>query len=226
MISYAHVSKKIGNKVILDDINLEIEGEEFVFIIGPSGAGKSTLLHLLIGADTMTSGEIYVDNYKLSDAKEKELAFLRRRVGIVFQDYKLLATKTVYENVAFALEVSDNNPAYIHARTNEVLKLIGIYDLRGSFPHELSGGEKQKTALARAIANNPPLLIADEPTGNLDPDATDELIALFEKINKMGTTVIIATHNEKVVNTLKKRVVQIENGKILRDKKAAGYRAA
>ena len=226
MISYAHVTKKIGNKVILDDISLDIEGEEFVFIIGPSGAGKSTLLHLLIGADTMTSGEIYVDNYKLSEAKEKDLAFLRRRVGVVFQDYKLLATKTVYENVAFALEVSDNNPAYIRARTNEVLKLIGIYDIRNSFPHELSGGEKQKTALARAIANNPPLLIADEPTGNLDPDATDELIDLFEKINKMGTTVIIATHNEKVVNTLKKRVVQIEHGKILRDKKAAGYRAA
>lgn len=224
MIKYASVTKKIGKKIILDDIDLEIEGEEFVFIIGPSGAGKSTLLHLLIGADRINAGEIYVDNYKLSTAKEKDLAFLRRRIGMVFQDYKLLANKTVYENVAFALEVCGNNPAYTHARTNEVLKLIGIYDIRGSFPNELSGGEKQKVALARALANNPPLLIADEPTGNLDPDATDELIALFEKINKLGTTVIVATHNEKVVNMLKKRVIQIEHGKIIRDKKAAGYR--
>lgn len=225
MITYTSVTKKIGQKVILDDINLEIEGEEFVFIIGPSGAGKSTLLHLLIGADTISSGEIYVDNYQLSNAKEKELAFLRRRVGVVFQDYKLIATKTVAENVAFALEVCGNNPEYTRARTNEVLKLIGIYDIRNSFPGELSGGEKQKTALARALANNPPLLIADEPTGNLDPDATDELIKLFEKVNKMGTTVIIATHNEKVVNTLKKRVIEIQHGKLVRDKKAAGYRA-
>ncbi|MFA7278190.1 MAG: ATP-binding cassette domain-containing protein [Candidatus Gracilibacteria bacterium] len=225
MINYTGVSKKIGNKLILDDIDLEIEGEEFVFVIGPSGAGKSTLLHLLIGADTITSGEIYVDNYRLSKAKEKDLAFLRRRIGMVFQDYKLLATKTVFENVAFALEVCGNNPQYTRARTNEVLKLIGIFDIRNSFPGELSGGEKQKVALARAMANNPPVLIADEPTGNLDPDATDELIKLFEKMNKMGTTVIIATHNEKIVNTLKKRVIQIDNGKITRDKKAASYRA-
>ncbi len=224
MITFANVSKKIGNSVILDDIDLEIEGEEFVFIIGASGAGKSTLLHLLIGADRLSDGEIHVDEYNLSSASEMDLALLRRKIGMVFQDYKLLGTKTVYENVAFALEVCGSNPQYTHARTNEVLKLVGMYDHRNNFPNELSGGEKQKTALARALANNPPLLIADEPTGNLDPDATDELITLFEKINKMGTTVIIATHNEKAVNTLKKRVVELSHGKIIRDKKATGYR--
>lgn len=224
MIKFTNVTKKIGNKIILDDINLEMEGEELIFIIGASGAGKSTLLHLLIGADRLTGGDINVDEHNLSKSSENDLALLRRKIGMVFQDYKLLATKTVYENVAFALEVCGHHAHYIDARTNDVLKLVGMYDLRNNFPHELSGGEKQKTALARALANNPPLLIADEPTGNLDPAATDELIKLFEKINKMGTTVIIATHNEKVVNTLKGRVIELCDGEITRDEKAAGYK--
>ena len=224
MIKFVKVGKTIGDNVILDNISLEIEGQEFVSIIGPSGAGKSTLLHLIIGADRISSGLLYVDNYDLSNMSEKELALLRRKVGMVFQDYKLLAGKTVYENVAFALEVCGYDDKFTQARTNEVLKLVGMYGLRASFPRELSGGEKQKVALARALAGNPPLLIADEPTGNLDPQATEELIELFQKINKMGTTVILATHNEKIVNTVKRRVIELRAGKIVRDKMVSGYK--
>ncbi len=224
MIKFVKVGKTIGDNAILDNISLEIEGQEFVSIIGPSGAGKSTLLHLIIGADRISSGLLYVDNYDLSNMSEKELALLRRKIGMVFQDYKLLAGKTVYENVAFALEVCGYDEKFTQARTNEVLKLVGMYGLRTSFPRELSGGEKQKVALARALAGNPPLLIADEPTGNLDPQATEELIELFQKINKMGTTVILATHNEKIVNTVKRRVIELRAGKVVRDKMVSGYK--
>lgn len=224
MIKLSHVTKKIGEKIILDDVSLEIEGQEFISIIGASGAGKSTLLHLMIGADRTTEGQLYVDNFDLSNMSEKELALLRRKVGMVFQDYKLLASKTVYENVAFALEVCEYAQAFVEARTNEVLKLVGMYDQRKSFPHELSGGEKQKVALARALAGSPPLLLADEPTGNLDPAATEEIIELFQKINRMGTTVILATHNEKIVNTIKRRVIELKHGKIIRDKLVSGYK--
>jgi len=224
MIKFVKVGKIIGDNVILDNISLEIEGQEFVSIIGPSGAGKSTLLHLMIGADRINSGLLYVDNYDLSNMSEKELALLRRKIGMVFQDYKLLAGKTVYENVAFALEVCGYDEKFTQARTNEVLKLVGMYGLRANFPRELSGGEKQKVALARALAGNPPLLIADEPTGNLDPAATEELIELFQKINRMGTTVILATHNEKIVNTVKRRVIELRAGKIIRDKMVSEYK--
>lgn len=224
MITFSSVSKKKGDTLVLSNISLEIEGQEFISVIGPSGAGKSTLLHLIIGAERPTSGAIFVDNFDLSDISEKDLALLRRKIGMVFQDYKLIETKTVYENVAFALEVCGHHRDYVKARTEEVLKWIGMYDVRKHFPHELSGGEKQKVALARALANRPPLLVADEPTGNLDPQATEELIDLFQKVNKLGTTVIIATHNEKIVNTVKSRVIELKKGKIIRDKKLAGYR--
>ncbi len=224
MIKFVRVGKRIGDNAILDNVSLEIEGQEFVSLIGPSGAGKSTLLHLIIGADRVSSGLLYVDNYDLSNMSEKDLALLRRKIGMVFQDYKLLAAKTVYENVAFALEVCEYDENFIKARTNEVLKLVNMYNQRNSFPHQLSGGEKQKVALARALAGNPPLLIADEPTGNLDPQATEELIELFQKINKMGTTVILATHNEKIVNTVKRRVIELREGRIIRDKLASGYK--
>lgn len=224
MIKLVRVGKRIGDNAILDNISLEIEGQEFISIIGPSGAGKSTLLHLIIGADRLTSGLLFVDNFDLSNMSEKELALLRRKIGMVFQDYKLLAAKTVYENVAFALEVCGYDESFIRARANEVLKLVGMFTQRNSFPHQLSGGEKQKVALARALAGNPPLLIADEPTGNLDPQATEELIELFQKINRTGTTVILATHNEKIVNTVKRRVIELKEGRIVRDKLVSGYK--
>jgi cell division transport system ATP-binding protein len=224
MIRLISVTKKFGDRPVLDDISLSIEGQEFISLIGPSGAGKSTLLHLMIGADQLTSGKLFVDNFNLSNMSEHDLAMLRRKIGMVFQDYKLIATKNVFENVAFALEVCGNNEQYTRARTNEVLKLVGMYDERNRFPHELSGGEKQKVALARAIANNPPLLIADEPTGNLDPEATEELMELLQKINRMGTTVILATHNEKIVNTMRRRVIELRHGQLVRDKVVSGYK--
>lgn len=224
MIKASHLSKKFGPHVVLDDITCSIEAQEFVSIIGPSGAGKSTLLHLIIGAEYPSSGMLLIDDVDAKTINANNRALMRRKIGMVFQDYKLLPYKTVEENVAFALEVCGYHDDFIRARTNEVLKLVGLYEVRRRFPHELSGGEKQKTALARALVNNPPLLIADEPTGNLDPDATEELIKLFQKINKMGTTVILATHNEKIVDTVKRRVIELRHGRIVKDRATAGYR--
>ncbi|MBI5152092.1 ATP-binding cassette domain-containing protein [Candidatus Peregrinibacteria bacterium] len=223
MIKFHNISKKIGKTQILSDINLEINPQEFICLVGPSGAGKSVLLHILLGAEHPTEGRIIVDEYIVNKMKESALSDFRRKVGMVFQDYKLLPHKTVYENVAFVLEVCGIPDEYIKRRVPEVLKLVNMLDHADKFPRELSGGEAQRTALARALAHMPKLIIADEPTADLDPDATNELIDLLLKINKSGTTVILATHNKNVVDKIRKRVVTIHEGKIVSDKESAGY---
>jgi len=223
MIKFKNISKRIGNHQILSNINLEINPQEFICLVGPSGAGKSMLLHILLGAEKPTEGDVIVDDYIINKMNESDLSDFRRKVGMVFQDYKLLPRKTVYENVAFALEVCGIPDEYIVKRVPEVLKLVDMLKHADKFPRELSGGEAQRTALARALVHMPKLLIADEPTADLDPNATSELMDLFLKINNSGTTIILATHNKSVVDKLKKRVVTLHEGKIVSDKESAGY---
>lgn len=223
MIRFQHITKKYGHHVVLDDINLQIEGEEFVCLIGRSGAGKSTLIHLLIGTEKPDNGEIFVDRFQLTKMNHHELAKYRQKIGVLFQDHKLLPKKTVFENIALPLEMSNQHHAYIHARVMEMLHLTSMVGKEKKFPDELSGGEKQKVAFARALVANPLLLIADEPTGDLDPIAMDELLKLLLKINKNGTTVLLSTHHKGVVDRLKKRVIVLREGKVVSDRKEAGY---
>ncbi len=223
MIRIKGVTKKYGKKKVLDDVSFEVEGGEFVSVIGNSGAGKSTLMHALIGAAKIDKGSITVDDYEVNSLNPNKIQEYRRRVGIVFQDYKLLPKKTVFENVAFALEVAGYEDEFIKERTVAVLKIAGLEEVRNNFPRQLSGGEQQRTAIARALVHAPELLFADEPTGNLDHENTESLVELFKKINKSGTTVVLATHDRGVVNGLKKRVVKLEKGKLVSDKKNAGY---
>jgi cell division transport system ATP-binding protein len=221
MIEVVNVSKKYGSLKVLDQVSLSIKGGEFVSIVGASGAGKSTLMHALIGAEQISSGLIKVDQYEVNRLKPAQLQKYRRSIGIVFQDYKLLPRKTVWENVAFALEVAGHNKPFITKRVVAVLKLVGLEAKRNNFPSQLSGGEKQRTAIARALVHAPDLLFADEPTGNLDPENTVALAKLFKKINKSGTTVVISTHSEKVIETVKERVVTLDKGKLVSDKKSS-----
>lgn len=223
MISIEKVTKKHGTKKVLDEVSFKVNQGEFVSIIGPSGAGKTTLIHALIGAERIHQGKIKVDNYEVNKLSSSEVQEYRRRIGIIFQDYKLLPKKTVFENVAFALEVAGYGKDFIQKRTTDVLKLTGLEEQRNHFPRQLSGGEKQRTAIARALVHAPELLFADEPTGNLDPENTMSLAKLLLKINKAGTTIIISTHNKDVVNFLKKRVITLENGKLVQDKKNSEY---
>ena len=223
MIIFDEVTKKYGTKKVLDDVTFEIDGGEFVSIVGPSGAGKTTLVHALIGAQKINKGDIVVDDFYVSRLKPSKVQEFRRKVGIVFQDYKLLPKRTVFENVAFALEVSGYPEKFVKKRTLDTLRLTGLEELRNNFPEELSGGEGQKTAIARALVHAPELLIADEPTGNLDPQATEDIAKLFQKINKSGTTVILSTHNRDIVNTVKQRVVTLKKGKVVSDRKNATY---
>lgn len=223
MIKIDSVTKKYGKKKVLDNITFKVEGGEFLSIVGPSGAGKTTLLHAMIGAEDVDKGGINVDHYEVEKLSSSGIQEYRRRIGIVFQDFKLLSQKTVYENVAFALEVAGYAKGFIQKRTTEVLKLTGLEELRSHFPRQLSGGEKQRTAIARALVHAPELIFADEPTGNLDPANAVALGKLLLKINKHGTTVILATHNKDIVNTVKKRVITLEKGRIKSDKKNATY---
>ena len=219
MILVENVTKKHGKQAVLEDISFKVDGGELIAVVGGSGAGKTTLIHALVGAEKIDSGSIKIDNYEINKLSPAQVQAYRRRIGIVFQDYKLLPKKTVFENVAFALEVSGHGKDFINQRTTDVLKITGLEDRRNSFPRQLSGGEKQRVAIARALVHAPELLFADEPTGNLDPENTAALAKLFLKINKSGTTIILSTHNKDVVNILGGRVITLDKGKLISDKK-------
>ena len=224
MIAFHKVSKIYNhNTVALEDIDLEIKPGEFVSIVGRSGAGKSTLIKLLIGEEKPTKGRVVFGAYEVSKLEPKHMPRLRRQIGIVFQDFKLLPRKSAYENVAFALEVDGRSQSEIEELVPQVLDMVGLLDKQHNFPHELSGGEKQRVAIARAMIHRPAVLIADEPTGNLDEENSEEIIRLISKINELNTTVILATHNKHVVNMLHKRVITLSNGKIVRDEEKAKY---
>lgn len=223
MIVFDSVSKKFGSSVALDDISLHIKQGEFVFIVGPSGAGKSTLLRILTKEIKPTSGKVMVGGIDITKVKDKEVPALRRKVGVVFQDFKLLDDRTVYENVALTLEVLDKKEEEIQKLVEHTLKLVEIWDKRNLFPRQLSGGEAQRTAIARAVVGKPDVLLADEPTGDLDPKTAWGVIQLLNEINSWGTTIIMATHNQEIVNTLKRRVVVLKNGKMVKDTKEGQY---
>ena len=224
MISFQNVSKIYSpTSIALKDVTFEIKPKEFVSLVGPSGAGKSTVLKLLIAEERPSEGRIFFDDTEVTNLPLGALPRLRRRVGMVFQDYKLLGGKTASENVAFAMEAAGRSPAEIAENVPEVLELVDLSDKGGRFPHELSGGEKQRVAIARAIVNQPDVLMADEPTGNLDPVNTWEIVRLLEKINELGTTVILATHDKQIVDHLGRRVVSLESGEVVRDEKKGKY---
>ncbi len=223
-IKFENVSKKFGlNIVALEDINLEVSGGEFVFIVGPSGAGKSTLLRLLTKEYSPTTGKIIVDGKDISKIKARDIPIYRRKIGFVFQDFKLLDDRTVFEQVALALEVRNFEEGEIRKEVERILKLFEIWERRNLFPTQLSGGEAQRTVIARAMIGKPDLLLADEPTGDLDPQTSWGVIQLLNEINSWGTTVIMATHNAEIVNTLKRRVVSLKNGRVSKDRKEGRY---
>ena len=209
--------------VALQGINVVIDRNEFVYIVGPSGAGKSTFLKLIYREEVPTKGQISVNGFNIGKLKRRKIPYIRRNIGVIFQDYRLLPKLTVYENVAFAMEVIEAPRRLIKRRTMEVLDLVGLKHKAGSMPSQLSGGEQQRVAIARAIVNNPAVIVADEPTGNLDPDTSWEIMKLLEEINFRGTTIVMATHNKEIVNTMRKRVIAIENGKIVRDQQRGDY---
>ncbi|MGB9678384.1 MAG: cell division ATP-binding protein FtsE [Thermoanaerobacteraceae bacterium] len=224
MIKFINVSKTYKNDVIaISNVSFEIESGEFVFIVGPSGAGKSTIIKLLLKEENPTTGNIIINKKDITKLKKKEIPYLRRSMGVVFQDFRLLPNKTVYENVAFAMEVVGALPKDIRRRVPMVLSLVGLTEKAFSYPQQLSGGEQQRVSLARAIVNEPSLLIADEPTGNLDPDTSWEIVKLISEINKRGTTVVMATHAKDIVDVMKKRVIALEKGNVVRDEVRGAY---
>ncbi|MBU0976366.1 cell division ATP-binding protein FtsE [Patescibacteria group bacterium] len=217
MIEFINISKVYNGREALKDINLEIAEQEFTFLIGASGSGKTTLIKLLIREENPSQGNIYFYDTEITKLKETQVSKLRREIGVVFQDFKLLPHKNLYENIAFALEVSGKSQEDTQETVNYVLELVDLADRADAFPNEISGGEKQKIAIARAIANNPKVLIADEPTGNLDPKSSWEIVNLLQKINEWGTTIIMATHGSEFVEKMGKRVVKLDQGRIISD---------
>ena len=225
MIKFENVSKIYENNVkALSDINIEIGMGEFVFLVGPSGSGKSTFIKMLLKEVEPTTGQVIVGSKNLSKLTRKQIPYFRRKVGMVFQDFRLIPNLSVYENVAFAMKVVEATPKEIRKRVPMVLSLVGLSHKYKMFPNELSGGEQQRVSLARAIVNNPTVLIADEPTGNLDPKTAKEIMELLDDINKAGTTVLMATHAKEIVDSMKKRVLEIEGGEIIRDEKRGMYK--
>ena len=224
MIHFKNISKIYPpHMVALEDVNLIIKPREFVSLVGSSGAGKSTLLRMLIGEEAPTMGEIIVGDVSINSLDHNELPYLRRKIGTVFQDYKLLSGKTVYENIAFAMEAAGRGDEEIEADVPHVLELVDLQKKIWSFPHELSGGEKQRVAIARAIVNQPDIILADEPTGNLDPINTYEIVQILKRINDLGTTVILTTHNKGVIDSLGRRVITMDSGRVIRDDKEGRY---
>lgn len=222
MISFSGVSKEYSGREVLSDVNFQVNPGEFICLTGPSGAGKSTIVHLLIRADVPTRGLIEIDGANLAKLPPPILQLYRRRTGVVFQDYKLLPDRTVEENVAFALEVCGEPDEIVDERTAEILERLKLSDRADAFPSELSGGEKTRAALARALVHKPGILIADEPTGNIDPDQSIHILNFLRQVNSEGTTVILATHDKTVVDALGVRVLRLENGKLVRDS-VGGY---
>lgn len=224
MIEMKQVFKKYpGGSKALQGLNVSIAQGEFVYVVGPSGAGKSTFIKMLYAEERASAGKVLVNQVDVTKLSARKVPFLRRQLGVVFQDYKLLPKKSVYENVAYALEVIEKDQKFIKQRVTEVLKLVGLATKAKRFPHELSGGEQQRVAIARAIVNQPKIVIADEPTGNLDPTTTWEVMKVLEAINAQGTTVIMATHNREVVDSMRHRVVRIEKGRIVSDRAGGDY---
>lgn len=224
MIQFQKVSKVYSNgATALNGVNLVVEKGEFLFLVGPSGAGKTTFMKLVIRRELPTEGCVYVGRKNLHLMKEHDLPVFRRNIGFVFQDYKLLPNKTVFENVAFALEVIEASHKDISKQVPAVLELVGLKDKAKVFPLELSGGEQQRVSMARAIVNRPILLLADEPTGNLDPDTSWGIMDLLLEINKRGTTIIMATHNKVIVDRMRRRVIALENGQVIRDEQKGVY---
>ena len=219
-----NVTKKYNKGITaINNLSIQIKDGEFVYVVGPSGAGKSTFIKMMYREEKATKGRIRIGKYDLMKIKDRQIPFLRRYVGVVFQDFKLLQNKTVYENVAYAMEVIEKSPREIKRRVQEVLELVNLKHCVDNFPNELSGGEQQRVAIARAIVNTPGILIADEPTGNLDPDTSMEIMDILERINEQGTTIVMATHNSQIVNEKKHRVIAIENGQIVRDQEQGEY---
>ncbi|MBU5438491.1 cell division ATP-binding protein FtsE [Tissierella sp. MSJ-40] len=224
MIKFTNTGKEYKNGVkALSNINLNIKKGEFVFIVGPSGAGKSTLIKLLLKEEDPTEGKIYLNDMDITKVKNRRIPFIRRNIGVVFQDFRLLPNKTVYENVAFAMEIIGAHPKEIRRRVPMILSMVDLSKKADCYPDQLSGGEHQRVSIARSIVNNPPVLIADEPTGNLDPETAWEIMKVLREINRRGTTILMATHAKDIVDSMKKRVVAIEAGKVVRDEEKGGY---
>ena len=224
MISLQHVTKVYKNSVVaLEDVSVDVEKGEFVFVVGASGSGKSTLIRLLLKEEEATKGDVYVAGKNLEKLTNWKVPYLRRNIGTVFQDYKLLIDKTVFENVGFALEVIGKPKHVIDQRVPEILEYVGLGDKLNSFPDELSGGEQQRVSIARACVNRPLVLLADEPTGNLDPNTSVDIMRLLDKVNRIGTTVVMATHDQAIVDAMRKRVVELDKGRVIRDQARGVY---
>jgi cell division transport system ATP-binding protein len=220
----SNVSKIYGTRTVaLSNISVKIEQGEFVFIVGPSGAGKSTFIKLIFMEETATSGDIVINGRNLADLTPKDIPYLRRHIGVVFQDFRLLPNKTVYDNVAFAMRVTEQPRREIQKRIPLILELVGLRHKARVYPNELSGGEQQRVAIARAIVNNPAVVVADEPTGNLDPETSLDIMSVLERVNRAGATVVMATHDKSVVDSMKKRVIAFERSRIVRDQAGGPY---
>ena len=224
MIEFKNVSKVYDSNVkALSNVNIKIDAGDFVFLVGPSGAGKSTFVKMLLKEIEPSDGQIIVDGVELSKIKRNKVPFHRRKIGMVFQDFRLIPSLNVYENVAFAMRVLEVSPQKIKKHVPEVLARVGLSNKHKMFPNQLSGGEQQRVSIARAIVNNPLVLIADEPTGNLDPETAKEIMSLMDDINKSGTTVVMATHAKEIVDEMQKRVIAIEKGQVVRNEEKGGY---
>lgn len=224
MIDLKNVNKVFddGHRV-LTDININIEKGEFVFLVGSSGAGKSTLIKLLLKEIEVTDGTMLINEREVTTLKRKDIPYHRRQIGVVFQDFRLLPNKNVYDNIAFAMEVVEATPREIRKQVPLVLSMVGLTKKAKLFPHQISGGEQQRASLARAMVNGPAILIADEPTGNLDPEMSMDIMRMLNEFNSRGTTILMATHEKEIVNTMKKRVIALENGMVARDQLRGGY---
>jgi cell division transport system ATP-binding protein len=224
MIYYEKVTKIYSDDTAaLEDVTFAVEPGEFVSVVGHSGAGKTTLMKMLLAEDRPTSGEVFFQSSNVHEVPARELNLIRRKIGTVFQDFRLLPHKTAYENIAFAMEAAGRPDEEISSDVPHVLELVDLGDKMNHFPHELSGGEQQRVAIARAIVNQPDVIVADEPTGNLDPVNTFEVVQILKKINDLGTTIILTTHNKGVIDSLKKRVITMDRGRIIRDDKEGRY---